>query len=168
MPEFKPREIIETLHRAGVKYVVIGGLAAALHGADHITTDIDITPDPDVDNLERLASALDSLDAKIRSSAVPEGLAFDCSAEFLGRAQILNLTTKWGDLDVSVVPSGTHGYGDLRRDAVTITIGDAQVAIASLADVIRSKEAAGRAKDQLALPTLRRLLDEGRHLGSET
>ena len=66
--------------------------------------------------------------------------------------------TRAGDLDVSFVPSGTQGYADLRRDAVTIVVHGVSVPVASLADVVRSKEAAGRDKDRLALPMSRRLL----------
>ena len=58
------------------------------------------------------------------------------------------------------MPAGTRGYEDLRRDAVRMQIDDLSVVVASLADVVRSKEAANRPKDHLALPTLRRLLDE--------
>ena len=58
-------------------------------------------------------------------------------------------------------PAGTQGYEDLRRDAIAVDLGDAlTVRVASLADVIRSKEAAGRDKDRLVLPVLRRLLAE--------
>ena len=76
---------------------------------------------------------------------------------------ILNLTTQAGDLDLTFRPSGTEGYADLRRDAVKIEAADGvQLLVASLADVIRSKEAAGREKDRIALPRLRRLLDRTR------
>ena len=66
----------------------------------------------------------------------------------------------YGDLDLVMRPAGTAGYKDLDRDAQTIKLGRVQVRIASLADVIRSKEAAGREKDRATLPALRRLLDE--------
>ena len=69
-----------------------------------------------------------------------------------------NLVTDVGDLDISFRPSGTHGYPDLRRDAVFADVYDVTVPIASLADVIRSKQAANRPKDQRVLPTLREIL----------
>jgi hypothetical protein len=58
-------------------------------------------------------------------------------------------------------PSGTHGYDDLRRDAIELEILGVHVPVASLADVIRSKEAADRPKDRLTLPVLRRIFEEG-------
>jgi hypothetical protein len=72
-----------------------------------------------------------------------------------------NLVTDHGRLDVTFVPSGTTGYEDLARDAVHLVILGVDVDVASLADVIRSKEAAGREKDRVVLPVLRRILDEG-------
>ena len=70
------------------------------------------------------------------------------------------MTTDAGDLDVTFCPSGTSGFADLKRDAIDIEAADRlHILVASLADVVRSKEAAGREKDRLALPRLRRLLD---------
>lgn len=141
-----------------VDYVVIGGLAATLHGSVHVTFDLDITPRRDPDNLGRLAAALEELDARLRVDREPGGVGFDRSATFLARSEILTLTTRSGDLDISFVPSGTQGFPDLRRDAIELTIHGTRIVVAALADVVRSKEAAGRDKDRLVLPELRSLL----------
>jgi hypothetical protein len=73
---------------------------------------------------------------------------------------VWNLTTDYGRLDLTFEPSGTQGYDDVARDAIHLVILGADVNVASLADVIRSKEAAGRDKDRLVLPTLRRIAEE--------
>ena len=73
-----------------------------------------------------------------------------------------NLVTDFGRLDLSFMPTGTRGYDDLARDAVHLTILDVDVDVASLGDIVRSKEAADRDKDRLVLPVLRRILEEGR------
>lgn len=156
---FDPGAILRVLAQHKVQYVLIGGLAASLHGSPYATTDVDITPSPERTNLARLASALYALESAIRVEGVPEGLPFDCSAATLARASILNLTTCHGNLDLAFTPAGTRGFEDLKRDAVEIAIHDTPVVVATLADVIRSKEAADRAKDRLVLPTLRRLLE---------
>lgn len=155
---FDPESILRALERYGVDYVVIGGLAASLHGSSVVTTDVDVTPSRERENLARLARALEAIDARIRAPDAPEGLPFDRSAEALSRSDMLNLTTLHGDLDLSFVPAGTGGYRDLRGNASEITIRGTRVIVAALADVIRSKEAANREKDRLALPALRRLL----------
>lgn len=71
-----------------------------------------------------------------------------------------NLVTDHGRLDVTFEPSGTRGYDDLARDPVHLTILGVEVDVASLADVIRSKEAAGRERDRLVAPVLRRIAEE--------
>jgi hypothetical protein len=156
---FDPEEILRVLQAHRVSYVLIGGLAATLYGSPHVTTDVDITPEPDRGNLRRLAKALEDLDARVRAPGVPDGVAFDRSAEMLSKVSLLNLTTRAGDLDLAFEPHGTQGYSDLVRDAVEIQVHGVAVPVASLSDVIRSKEAAGRDKDRLTLPTLRRLLE---------
>ena len=159
-PIFDPEAILATLERFGVRYVLIGGLAATLYGSPYLTTDVDITPSSDADNLERLAAALVDLDARLRVANEPDGVLFDRSAQALSGAILWNLMTRHGALDLTLVPSGTTGYDDLRRDAVEINIREIRVVVAALADIIRSKEAADREKDRLTLPTLRRILEE--------
>jgi predicted nucleotidyltransferase len=156
---FAPQEILAALDRHAVRYVLIGGLAAILHGAPHITTDVDIVPEEALRNLERLSAVLRELNARIRVSGEEEGVPFGHDAESLQRVRIWNLVTDLGNLDITFVPSGTQGYEDLRRDVVSMRVRGIDVPVASLADVIRSKEAAGRDRDRAVLPTLRRMLD---------
>ncbi len=156
---FKPAEMFRVLALHDVRYVLIGGLAATLHGSPLTTGDVDICPSMDTSNQERLAVALREMRARIHSDRQPEGVDFIADAAFLERAEIWNFVTQFGRLDLSYRPSGTQGYEDLRRDAVGFELDDVEVQAASLADVIRSKEAAGRERDRQALPTLRRLLE---------
>ena len=160
--EFDPEGILAALSDAGVRYVLIGGMAAILHGDAGVTLDIDIAPAFAPDNLVRLAAALQSLDARIRAEGSPGGLPFDCSAAFLqnlGSDGILNLTTRAGDIDLPFTPTGTQGFEDLRREATALEVGGVSLLVASLGDVIRSKAAADREKDRRALPRLRQLLE---------
>ena len=161
--DFDPQAMLSALADRDVRFVLVGGMAAILHGDVGVTVDIDVVPERSDQNLERLAGALRDLGARIRTEGEPEGLLFDCSMEFfkkLSPASIVNMTTKSGALDVSFCPSGTQGFSDLSRDAIEIEAADRlHILVASLEDVIRSKEAAGREKDRLALPRLRRLLD---------
>jgi hypothetical protein len=158
--DFRPERILEELAAHRVDYVMIGGLAAAVHGSDLVTGDIDITPATGNDNLARLSRALTDLDARIRTDEAPAGLPFAHDAASLKRGAVWNIVTNAGDLDLAMMPSGTQGYEDLRRDAIAIEILGVATRVAALADIIRSKEAAGREKDRAALPMLRRLQAE--------
>lgn len=159
MTGFDPVRIIEVLARHGVDFVVIGGFAAELYRVPvPPTQDIDVTPSMAAPNLARLSAALYELAARIRTAEVPEGLPFSHDATSLARARVWNLTTAAGNFDVSFLPSGTEGYEDLVVNAVVVDVGAHQVAVAALADVVRSKEAAGRPKDLAVLAILRRRL----------
>ncbi|HUG47948.1 MAG TPA: hypothetical protein VMP67_05995 [Candidatus Limnocylindria bacterium] len=159
--EFRPEAILAALNARGVRYVLIGGFAAVIHGSPYVTIDLDVVPEASPANLERLSDALRDLDARVWTDGVPDGLQFAHNAESLSRADLWNLVTDSGRLDIRFRPSGTAGFSDLARDAVHLTILGAGVEVASLADVIRSKEAAGREKDRLVLPVLRRIMDRG-------
>jgi hypothetical protein len=128
-----------------------------IYGATRPTEDIDITPATTQENLARLAAALTELGARIRTEAVPEGLLFGVSAESLQGVGMLNLRTVHGVLDLTFTPAGTGGFDDLRRTATLRSVGRVRVRVAALEDIIRSKESAGRPKDQEALPELYRL-----------
>jgi hypothetical protein len=156
---FDPQRILEVLARHEVQCVVIGAYAAVLAGAEIVTRDIDITPATDDANLGRLATALDELHAAIRVGAGEPPVPLPADPRLLARTEILNLITDAGDLDITQRPSGTDGYEDLKRGAAQQPLGEGlQIAIASLEDVIRSKSAAGRAKDLAVLPQHRATL----------
>lgn len=124
---------------------------------------VDITPEASTGNLSRLSNALRVLEAKVRGAGRDDPLTFAHDADSLAAVQVWNLSTRSGDLDISFVPSGTQGYPDLSRDAESTTIRGITVQLASLADVVRSKEAAGRDKDRRALPVLREILARRLH-----
>lgn len=133
-----------------------------------LTQDLDVTPRDLRSNLVLLAKALDNLEARLRTATEPEGVAFPHDSSFLAAARSWTLTTRPGDLDLMMDPAGTRGYDDLKEQAEFMTVAvdpPLIVEVASLEDVIRSKQAAGRAKDQAALPLLRQTLDESDNSG---
>ncbi|MBI2089677.1 MAG: hypothetical protein HYT78_13225 [Deltaproteobacteria bacterium] len=157
-----PERIIKVLAKHRVRFVLIGALAARLQGFPRLTADADITPARDRDNLDRLARALRELDARVFTEAVPEGLPFDCSAETLSRAEMWNLVTTAGRLDLAFTPSGTAGYEDLIQHALRFEVYGIELPAASLEDIIRSKEAADRPQDRQDVLVMREMLRRGR------
>lgn len=151
--------MLEVLLRHDVTFVVIGGFAIELHEAPVAPTrDVDITPSGDRTNLVRLIGALNELKGRLRvpggpaaGVAVPGGL----TPEFLQAMVSVALVTAAGPLDIALLPEGTEGYDDLARSQSHIEFQNLRLPVASLDDIIRSKEAAGREKDLLVLPALR-------------
>lgn len=147
-------------------------LAATIHGSPLTTVDADICPAADSESLERLARALRELDAQLRSedplglvNGGPAGIPFECTGGFIAGSEILELLTRSGELDVVMKPAGSRGFPDLDERAVSVLLGGVSVRVASLQDVIRSKQAADRPKDRRALPLLRQLEKELRRRG---
>ncbi len=106
-------ETIGCLNRHGVVYVVIGGAAVQSHGAPvRRTTDIDIVPQPDAANIDRLVAALEELGACLMSGASQaDGVRVPLRPLFDGPPdRFINLVTSHGPVDVTFRPDGTDGY----------------------------------------------------------
>ncbi len=155
----EPDRILTALVKRHVEFVVIGAVAAIAHGGPLITQDLDITPAREPGNLDRLAKALKDLDARLRLPDDSSGIEFPIEPRFLGSVESWTLKTPSGDIDLLFVPSGTAGYEDLKRSAVSVELWGQDVLVASLEDIIRMKEAAGRPKDLGQLPALRQTLE---------
>lgn len=156
-----PGKLLATLNHHGVEFIVIGGFAATIAGARRVTEDVDITPETSRENLERLRRALQALDAQALVDGADRGLPeIPIDVPMMNGLQNLSLVTRAGLLDVSFLPDGTKGYPDLREKAELREPLGVAVRVAALEDVIRSKEAAGRTKDEDALPELRALLGQ--------
>ena len=154
---FDPERLVRVLAEHDVRYVLIGALAARLQGFPRLTADMDITPDPDRGNVERLAAALRALDARVFTEGAPGGLTFDCSSATLSRADLWNLVTDAGRIDVVFTPAGTEGYADLHGSAVRFDVFGVTLEVAALDDIIRSKTASDRPQDRQDVPVLREL-----------
>jgi hypothetical protein len=153
-----PEKLIKVLARHRVRFVLIGALAARLQGFPRLTADADITPARDLENLKRLAAALRELKARVFTETVPEGLEFECSAQTLSRAEMWNLITAAGRLDLAFTPSGTAGYEDLIQRALRFEVYGSELMAASLEDIIRSKAAADRPQDRQDVLVMREML----------
>jgi hypothetical protein len=156
---FDPKPLLQVLQEHDVEFIVVGVMAAVAQGSPVPTRDLDVTPSQEVKNYERLAAALVEVDAKLRS---PDGtgVAFPIEPAYLAGNTGWTLLTRFGVLDLVYIPAGTQGFADLRRHALELDLGTGKpVLVASLIDVIRMKEAAGRPKDQAALPALRQTLE---------
>jgi hypothetical protein len=160
-----PKRLISTLVEHDAEFVVIGAIAAIAQGGPFITQDLDVTPARDPVNLERLVAALRQLDARLRIPNDPAGIEFPIEARFLGSVDSWTLETPSGNLDLLFAPSGTTGYDDLRRGALSVELWGYDVLVASLPDIIRMKEAAGRPKDLAQIPALRQTLELRRQRG---
>lgn len=152
------KRLLDVLAHYNVEYVVIGGVATQVHGHRRTTMDLDLTPNPDPGNLERLAAALIELKARPReveldgaevSVADPKRLAVAAIVPPLltRHGQLPPLLTRYGQLHILKEPKGARAFDQLREAALVVELDGVEVAIASLDDLIRMKRAAGRPSD---------------------
>ena len=155
------QSMLLTLADHGVKCVVIGGMSAVLQDIPvPETADLDITPEGSRDNLRRLGAALREMEATLRAQGLEEGHPIPLDERTFTHSQFVTFETKHGPFDVSLRPDGTDGYPDLRKGAVEIGRFGITILVASVEDLIRSKQAAGRQKDLEHLAILRRYMEE--------
>jgi hypothetical protein len=156
--DYRPDEVVRLLGKHGVRYVLIGGLAAVTHGAPLVTQDVDVCHARDGENLERLASALHEVNAELRGA--DPGVPFRLDSVTLAGVDTLTFRTDIGPIDILATPAGTSGYEDLARSADAFDLFGQRVLVASIDDLIRMKRASGRTKDLLAVEELGALRDE--------
>jgi len=143
-PVLDAGKIFEALDRHGVEYVLIGGMAVQTHGHVRTTNDADLIPSPDPGNLERLAAALNDLDARVLNPGHEDE---PVTSGMLPKATIWQLSTPHGGVDVLHEVPGGRGFADLRSDALVVELGGSTIPVAGLDDLIRMKVARGRPVD---------------------
>ncbi|MGC1853115.1 MAG: hypothetical protein WA687_11815 [Solirubrobacterales bacterium] len=143
-----PEKLLRSLVEHGVEFCVIGAVAAWLQGSPTVTLDLDVMPQRDLDNADRLAAALNALGVRQPSGAAESELE---GADFLGW-QTQRFETTAGPLDVVPHAAAIGGFEDVAT--IKLTLGDFSVRVITLDEVIASKEQLGRPKDTAALPAL--------------
>lgn len=152
------RALLAALHKARVEFIIVGGIAARIHGASRVTQDVDIAYGRSEANLGRLVKALAAFKPYLRGA--PPGLPFEWSVATLASGLNFTLTTDAGDIDLLGELVGGGGYEDLARHAVTFRIFGQETRVLDLPWLIRLKRAAGRPKDLETLAELEVLREE--------
>jgi predicted nucleotidyltransferase len=153
---------LSTLTGGGVEFVVIGGVAGALHGSAFITQDLDVVYARNRDNLRRLAGALQPHQPYLRGA--PEGLPFHWDERTLRNGLNFTLTTAFGDLDLLGEATGGGAYEDLLPHSSEVSGFGVRFRLVNLDKLIVLKRAAGRPKDLAVVAELQGIL-ERRRLG---
>ena len=150
--------LIRALAQGGVDFIVVGGVAAAAHGAARATYDVDVVYAGSPGNIARLAEALAPLKPYLRGA--PAGLPFRWDAETIAHGLNFTLTTTLGDVDLLGEIVGGGGYEQLLPHAIKLPLFGAEHRCLDLDTLIRVKRAAGRPKDLEAIAELEALREE--------
>lgn len=149
--------IFRTLVQYRVDFIIVGGVSAVLHGVPITTFDLDLVHSRSSDNIGRLLSALQDLDAFYRGPG-DRRLAPDSAALSSPGHQLL--MTRFGPLDLLGTIGTDHGYEDLIERTTELSVGGLHLRVLNLETLIEIKEEVGHEKDKAVVPILKRTLEE--------
>ena len=152
--------LLNALASSGVSFVIIGGVAATVHGSARLTSDLDVVYERSRENMARVVAALSPLEPYLRGA--PAGLPFRFDVETLRRGLNFTLTTTAGPLDLLGELSGVGDYRAVYEVSEDVTLFGSVHRCINLDALIVSKLAAGRTKDFEAVAELEMIRDEAR------
>ncbi len=156
MTEFK--QLLSILADARVEFVLVGGVAAIVHGSARVTEDIDVVYRRSAENIQRLAIALSPYGPYLRGA--PPGLPFQWDSLSIQRGLNFTLNTTLGQIDLLGEITGGGLYDDLLPHCTQIEVFGKSCLVIGLEKLIGLKRAAGRRKDLDAIAELELLRDQ--------
>ncbi|MEO5579955.1 MAG: hypothetical protein ABIR58_04800 [Gemmatimonadaceae bacterium] len=150
--------LLSALHRPRAEYIIIGGVAATVHGSSRLTQDVDVCYERTDANLDRVVRALRRLKPNLRGA--PRGLPFEWSAATLRAGLNFTLTTTAGDIDLLGEVTGGGRYSDLIDHTIDVVLFGKPTKVLHLEWLIATKRAAGRPRDLEAIAELEALREE--------
>ena len=154
---------ISMLTDGGVEFIVIGGVAATLHGSPRTTVDLDVVYRRTRENMQRLVDCLAAHRPYLRGA--PPGLPFRWDLATVRNGLNFTLDTDLGDLDLLGEVAGGGTYDELLPHSHEVTAFGRQFRIVKLGKLIELKRAAGRSKDLEVLAELQLILERHRRRG---
>lgn len=153
-------EILNALHDRHVEFVIVGGVAAALHGGSRVTFDLDLVPNLAPASWQAAVDLLYSLGARPR---IPEPVERIRDVEHVRRWRrekgmlALSFRTPDGSMEVDLLVGESDAFDALRQRAVAVNVDRRTFLVASIDDLISMKRRAGRPRDLLDIAELRNI-----------
>lgn len=151
---FSVLDMLATLEKYQVDYIIVGGICGVLHGAAISTFDLDVVPAQNEENIQALLQALKELDASYRTH--PDQKIFPKAEHLMTKGHHL-LITKYGPLDVLGSIGHGHRYGDLISKTETVQVQERNISILTLKALIDIKKETLFEKDKYIISVLEQL-----------
>lgn len=153
-------EILNALHDRHVEFVIVGGVAAALHGGSRVTFDLDIVPSLAPASWRSAVDLLWDLGARPR---IPEPVERIREVDHVRRWRkekgmlALNFRAPDGSTEVDLLVGESDAFDELKQRAVEVKVDQRTFFVASIEDLIAMKQRAGRPRDLLDVAELRNI-----------
>jgi hypothetical protein len=161
MPIFEP--MFAALNEAGVRYVIVGGVAVVLHGHPRLTADLDLAVDLEPGNARNAVDVLLGLGLCPAPPLAPEDFADATSRERWVRDKgmiVFRMADATGRRLVDLLADAAIPFAELWERSVEVPLSGTTVRVAAIPDLIRMKRLAGRPMDLLDIEVLETILDE--------
>ncbi len=166
MALFEP--IFEALNRAGVRYVVVGGVAVVLHGHPRLTADLDLAVDLSPGEARRAIDTLVGLGLRPRAPVDPAGFADPATRARWAAERGMRVFSKWDPEEpmrvVDVFVENPVDFEELWSRSEILPLSGTTARVASIPDLIRLKRLAGRPEDRLDIEALEAILERRREV----
>lgn len=162
------RTLVGALNKAGVRYLVVGGLAVVAHGHVRFTADVDLVLDLDDANLRAAMGVFDDLGYRPRAPVPLHDFANAEIREGWIRDKGLTVLSLFSDdhplTEVDLFVSDPLGFGEAYERRVMMAVAPGiEASFVCIGDLIRLKRAAGRPQDLLDVEVLVTLTSEQGH-----
>jgi predicted nucleotidyltransferase len=153
--------VLRVLEAAGVRYLVVGGVAVVLHGHPRFTADLDIAIALDPPNVQAAFAALATLGYQPRVPVSADAFADPAERGRLvaekGMTVLSFASPALAMTEVDMFADPPFAFGEVHERAERVELGDVPVRVASITDVIAMKRRVGRPKDLEDVAVLERL-----------
>ena len=164
MAIFEP--LFRALNQAGVRYVVVGGLAVVLQGHARLTADVDLVVDLEDEQARRAIEALSAMNLRPRAPVNPGDFADRTARDKWIREQGMQVFSMYDPANplrvVDLFVSHPVPFEDLYSRADVVDLKGTSVRVASIPDLIHLKSLAGRPEDRDDIKHLEEILKERR------
>ncbi len=155
--------VLAALNAAGVRYLVVGGVAVVLHGHLRTTADLDLVVQLTSDNALRAVRSLATLGYRPRAPVRAEQFADATTRESWLREKGLTVFGLWSDrypgLAVDLFVAEPFDFDQAHSRAVTVALDTTTATVVSLLDLLALKKAAGRPVDLADIEALQTLAE---------
>lgn len=156
-------EILNALTADGVEFIIVGGVAARLHGSTRLTHDLDIVPKLDEESWKRLIDAIWNLNTRPRIPETKQRIEnIENVRQWIVEKNMLALSfrSESGQAEIDLLVSESDNFEALKARAEQITVGQVVYFVAGIDDLIAMKRKAGRPQDILDIDILERIKEQ--------
>ena len=150
-------KFLQILSEQGAEFIIVGGVAAFLHGGNRVTYDIDIVPRLDAPSWPTIIDQIWKAGGRPRIPETRDAIKdIQNVKRWMNEKGLMALTFRSpeGGIDLDLLVKESHRFDELRASSSKVEFEGCDYYVASIADLIAMKREAGRPQDLLDIEQL--------------